>query len=62
MTQFQDQILSAAVNDNRVCGHASTCGHAPTSPTSCRSTSKYILYFFFHTDLLSKNEILYSYT
>ena len=32
VTQFQGQILRAAAN-NRVCGHASTCGHAPTSPT-----------------------------
>ena len=32
VTQFQWQILRAAAN-NRVCGHASTCVHAPTSPT-----------------------------
>ena len=30
MTQFQGQIVRAAAN-NRVCGHASACGH--TSPT-----------------------------
>ena len=33
MTQFQGLILRAAAN-NRVCGHASGCGYAPTSPTS----------------------------
>ena len=32
VTQFQGQILRAAAN-NRVCGHASTCGHALLPPT-----------------------------
>ena len=31
VTQFQGQVLRAAAN-NRVCGHASGCGYAPTSP------------------------------
>ena len=35
VTQFQGQILRAVAN-NRVCGHTTTCGHAPTSPTHVR--------------------------
>ena len=31
VTRSQDQILRAAAN-NRVCGNASGCGYAPTSP------------------------------
>ena len=38
MTPFQGQILRSAAN-NRVCGHASTCGHAPTFPTYHRHFS-----------------------
>ena len=33
VTQFQGQILRAGAN-NRVCGHDSTCRHAPTPPTA----------------------------
>ena len=39
VTPFQGQILRAAAN-NRVCGHASTRGHAPTSPIWCIRTPK----------------------
>ena len=44
VTQFQGQILRAAAN-NRVCGHASTCGHDPTSPTIYRAIFSWPFHF-----------------
>ena len=51
--QFQGQIVRAAAN-NRVCGHASTCRHAPTSP-NLSWTPKFYLLNNVYTTLIKNN-------